>query len=114
MQDLFIKSFNSNDTEQLTHVLKSYILLSKQQLVESLYQETYVKPYMSQFINETYLDSNELKLDGVFGKILSFIDDHSQFLCLTSEIKCRFVHSPFFALYSSHSKKISGGGGTLQ
>lgn len=93
LQDLFIKSFNSNDTDQLRHVLKSYILLSKQQLVERLYQETFVKPYMSQYINENYLDSNDMKLDGVFNKILLFIDDHSQFLCLTSEIECSGLNS---------------------
>ena len=90
LQDLFIKSYNSNDTEQLTHVLKSYILLSKQQTVELLYQETYVKPYMNQYINDTYLESNIMKLEGVFSKILEFIDEHTKFLRLTSEIKCRY------------------------
>ena len=89
LQDLFVKSFNSNDTEQLTHILKSYILLSKQQVVEALYQETYVKPYMSQYINDAYLESNEMKLDGVFSKILTFIDENSEFLRLTSEIRCK-------------------------
>jgi hypothetical protein len=44
---------------------------------------------MNQYINDTYLETNELKLDGIFSKILSFIDEQTKFLRLTSEIKCR-------------------------
>lgn len=88
---MFIKSYDTNDTEQLIHVLKSYVLLSKQQSIELLYQENYVKPYMNQYICDAYLETNEFKLDGVYNKILSFIDDNKHFLRLTSEIKCRLV-----------------------
>ncbi len=42
------------------------------------------------FINELFLEQNELYLNGVFEKVLEFIDLNSQFLRITSEIKKRF------------------------
>lgn len=89
MEELFLRTYESNDTVQLTHVLKSYILLSKQQLVEQLYQRNYVKVYMDKYINKDFMEANELKLNGVFEKILDFIGLNSQFLHLTNDIRCR-------------------------
>ncbi len=88
MNDLFVKSFDANDRDQLIHILKSYILLNKQQSAEQLFQDTYCKPYMVQFLNENYLVANEAKLDGVYAKIIEFIHKHADFLRLTNEIKC--------------------------
>jgi hypothetical protein len=42
-------SLSDNDNkQQLRHVLKSYALLSKQRLVEELFTEYLVKPYMTE------------------------------------------------------------------
>lgn len=59
MQDLFFACLNINDNNykefvadetqkyvQLKHLLKSYSLLSKQRLVEQLFTEHKVKPYL--------------------------------------------------------------------
>ena len=39
------------------------------------------------YINESYLESNILNLNGIFEKIFEFIDENSRFLMLTVEIK---------------------------
>ena len=39
---------NAETKQQLKHVLKSYALLSKQRLVEELFTENLVKPYMAE------------------------------------------------------------------
>jgi hypothetical protein len=67
MKELFLSSLNIKDgneiaymkgsnasikegdnKQQLRHVLKSYALLSKQRLVEELFTEYLVKPYMTE------------------------------------------------------------------
>ncbi len=61
MQELFLNYFNSNSSsspsksssnidakQQMRHVLKSYSLLAKQRLVEQLFTENKVKPFMEE------------------------------------------------------------------
>lgn len=91
MRDTFIKSFDSQDTDQLKHILKSYVLLSRQQVVEQLFKSEYVKKYMDNYIDDSFLDSNEFKLNGVYNKVLEFLDLNNKFLYLANEIKCRLV-----------------------
>ncbi len=88
MNDLFIKSFDANDRDQLIHILKSYILLNKQQSAEQVFQETYTKPFMLMFLNDSYMERNDSKLAGVYAQIIGFINNHADFLRLTNEIKC--------------------------
>lgn len=106
MQDLFLGCLNIKEEgdicdyeklkqpevkQQLRHVLKSYALLSKQKLAEQLFTDYVVKPYMSQFVNENYLESNIRKLNGVYEKILEFIDLNTEFLKITTEVRNKYV-----------------------
>ena len=73
--------------KQLRHLLKSYALLGKQSSAEQLFADHLVKPYLAQYVNEDYLENNIEKLDGVFNKILEFVDDQAEFLQLANEIQ---------------------------
>jgi hypothetical protein len=92
MKETFIKSYDSQDTDQLKHILKSYVLLSRQQAVEQLFKSEYAKKYIDNYVNDSFLDSNELKLIGVYDKILEYLDLSKRFLYLANEIKCRLVN----------------------
>lgn len=96
MRDMFIdcisngnKVFSSENKQQLRHVLKSYSLLGKEKHAEQLYSQYVVEPYMSQFISEEYLMSNIHKLDGVYDKILEFMDSQEEFFLIVSQIHNR-------------------------
>lgn len=96
MRDMFIdcitkgnKVFSSENKQQLKHVLKSYSLLAKEKHAEQLYGQYVVEPYMEQFISEEYLQSNIHKLDGVYNKILEFIDSQEEFFFIVNQIQNR-------------------------
>jgi hypothetical protein len=78
MKELFLGSMNIKDEttylkgsnaslsdnenkQQLRHVLKSYALLSKQRLVEELFTDYLVKPYMAEVVHSLCL--KKLKKD---------------------------------------------------
>ncbi|CAF0878878.1 unnamed protein product [Brachionus calyciflorus] len=93
MKDLFIDCLKNAETpyssehkQQFKHVLKSYSLLGKEKIAEDLYTEHTLKPFMEQFINEDFLQTNIQKLNGVYEKILEFIDLNAEFFSITNQI----------------------------
>jgi hypothetical protein len=101
MKEMFLSSVKQNKTtnsdeafpqpesrlQQLRHVLKSYSLLAKHRQAEQLFTDHVCKPYMTEYINDSYLDTNIQKLNGLYEKVLEFLDQNDEFLRIVSEIK---------------------------
>jgi hypothetical protein len=81
---MFLESLRVRDSEEMARCLRIYITLDKIADVESLFRRDVVSPAMHDVISESSLQSDPRGLEGVYSRILSFIDRNmEQLLKLT-------------------------------
>jgi hypothetical protein len=81
---MFLESLRERDSEGMARCLRIYITLDKIADVESLFRREVVSPALHDVISESSLHSDPRGLEGVYSRILSFIDRNmDQLLKLT-------------------------------
>lgn len=71
---MFLESLRERDSEGMARCLRIYITLDKIADVESLFRREVVSPALHDVISESSLQSDPRGLEGVYSRILSFID----------------------------------------
>lgn len=81
---MFLESLHERDSEGMARCLRIYITLDKIADVESLFRREVISPSLDEVISENSLQSDPRGLEGVYSRILSFIDRNmEQLLKLT-------------------------------
>lgn len=82
---MFLKNLQEKDSEGMARCLRIYVTLDKIADVESLYRREVVSPVLHDVISENSLQSDPRGLQGVYSRILSFVDtDMEPLLKLTA------------------------------
>lgn len=85
LDGMFLKSLQERDSEGMARCLRIYITLDKIADVESLYGREVISPALHDIVSENSLQSDPRGLQGVYSRILSFVDtDMEPLLKLTA------------------------------
>lgn len=85
LDGMFLESLQERDSEGMARCLRIYITLDKIADVEALFRREVVSPALRDIVNESSLQSDPRGLQGVYSRILSFVDtDMEQLLKLTA------------------------------
>ncbi|KAJ4444222.1 hypothetical protein ANN_06013 [Periplaneta americana] len=85
LDGMFLGSLRERDSEGMARCLRIYITLDKTADVEALFRREVVSPALHDVVSESSLQSDPRGLQGVYSRILSFIDTHmDQLLKLTA------------------------------
>ena len=77
---MFLGNLRDKDSEGMTRCLRIYVTLDKISDVESLFRREIISPALHDIISETSLQSDPRGLQGVYSKILNFIDTDMEHL----------------------------------
>jgi len=81
---MFLESLRERDSEGMARCLRIYITLDKIADVEALFRREVISPALRDVVSESSLQSDPRGLQGVYSRILSFVDtDMEQLLKLT-------------------------------
>ncbi|KAJ9579162.1 hypothetical protein L9F63_024732 [Diploptera punctata] len=76
LDGMFLGSLRNKDNEGMTRCLRIYVTLDKISDVESLFRREVISPALHDIISEASLQSDPRGLQGVYARILGFIDSH--------------------------------------
>jgi hypothetical protein len=75
---MFLESLQKRDSEGMARCLRIYITLDKIADVESLFRREVVSPALHDVVSESSLHSDPRGLQGVYSRILSFVDTNME------------------------------------
>ncbi|PSN46904.1 hypothetical protein C0J52_15286 [Blattella germanica] len=85
LDGMFLINLRERDSEGMARCLRIYITLDKISDVEALFRREVISPVLHDVISESSLQSDPRGLQGVYSRVLAFIDSHmEQLLKLTS------------------------------
>eukprot|EP00118_Oscarella_pearsei_P009107 m.50469 g.50469 ORF g.50469 m.50469 type:complete len:372 (+) comp34073_c0_seq4:605-1720(+) len=73
LETMFNTSLASNDHHRLRQCLRTYAIINKREVVETLFRDSLVRPFMEKAIRSSALSSHPRGLEGIYERALEFI-----------------------------------------